>query len=174
MLSPVIRKRGTDRLVYTVSPWFRLVFFAIALVVVLSIASVPEGTFFSRLNVFSVVFFAVCLLAGLYEQRWTFDKAASRFVRRIGILPFVWRQAGPLGSLSRVVVRERKPAGPQKPSLLGSSPRGAVTLLVVDRDAHEYVLDVARGVSARTLRRTAEQVAGFCDLPLEEEAAPDP
>ena len=144
-------------MVYTTAPWLRFVYFGIALVIVLSIASVPEGSFFSRFNAVSLSLMGICLFAALYLERWIFDRDANLFERNVGILLVYARRKRPLDSLQKVLLHET-----------GSTPRRTAILSVVDRGANEFRLDVARGGSVREARRSAERLSAFCAIPLED------
>lgn len=106
MFSPVLREKGNQRMVYSTGLGTRIVFFVTLLIVVLGVASVPEGPFFSRFNVFSLVLIAVCLFGILYVQRWVFDKSSNLFERDVGVLFLYRRKKTPLDALERIVFHE--------------------------------------------------------------------
>ncbi len=169
MFSPVLREKGKDRMVYSTSIGFRVVFLGTALVIILSIASVSEGPFLARFNVFSLIILFVCLFAALYLERWTFDKKANLFEKNIGILLLYARKKAPLDSLQKVVLHEPVVKFADRPKLLRWTSRKTALLSVVDRDAKVHRLDVVSGGSVREARRSAERLSVFCGIPLEDE-----
>ena len=166
MFSPVLRGNGTQRMVYSTSIGTRIVFLVTILVIVLSVASVPEGAFFSRFNVFIVVVIAICLFGMLYVQRWVFDKKSNLFEKNVGLLFLYSRRKSPLDALEKIVYQETGGGSDEGPRLVGAARRLAV-LSVVDRDSRAFKLDTARGGSVRDLRRSAEMLCQFCGIPLE-------
>ncbi len=170
MFSPTLKEKGRARLVYATSAWFRLAFALLAVVVVLSVLSVPEGTLVSRLNAVSIVILCLCLFAVLYLERWTFDKEANAFERQIGVLFLYARRKRPLDALTKVVLRETGSEGTGRPAFLGLGPRRMAVLSVVDRDGKAYTMEMARGASVRALKESAERLSAFCGIPLEVDA----
>ncbi len=168
MFSPVLREQGKDRLVYATSVGFRVVFSVTALVIILSIAAVSGGSFFSRLNIFSLIIVAVCLFAALYLERWVFDRSANLFEKDVGILFVYARKKAPLDALSKVVLQGPVVRQEDTPALLRWTSRKTVMLSVVGRDARVYRLDMLSGGSARDVRRSAERLSVFCAIPLED------
>lgn len=170
MFSPVLREKGDSRMVYSTSLGFRIVFLVALLIILLSIASVPEGSFLSRLNPVSLTLIGICLFAVLYLERWIFDKKANLFEKNVGILLLYWRKRRPLDALRKVVFHEAGPKPVDGARLLIRTPRRIAVLSVVDRDDRKYRLDTARGGSVREMRRSAERLSAFCSIPLEEDA----
>ena len=168
LFSAVLREQGNERMVYTTSIGTRIVFLVTLLVIVLSIASVPEGSFFSRFNAFSLVVIAICLFGILYVQRWVFDKKSNLFERDEGIIFLYRRKRAPLDALQKVLFREAAGGADEGPKL-GMTSRRIAVLSVVDRDSRAFKLDTARGGSVRELRRSAERLCAFCAIPLESE-----
>ncbi len=157
-------------MVYSTSIGFRITFLGVLLIILLSIASVPEGSFVSRLNAVSVTLIGLCLFASLYLERWVFDRKANLFEKNVGILPLYWRRKTPLDALQKVVFHEAGPKTDDRPRLLGRVPGRIAVLFVVDRDARSYRLDTARGGAVREMRRSAERLSAFCSIPLEDNA----
>ncbi len=174
MFSPVLRERGKTRLVYSTSAWFRVLFAVLAVVLILSIVSVGEGPFFSRLNAFSLVIVALCLFAVLYLERWVFDTEAKAFERQVGVLFLYARRSRPLDALQAVLLREAGPESAGRAAFPGLGPRRVAVLSVVDRDGKVYTLEMARGASARTLRQSAERLSTFLGVPLEVDGGEGP
>jgi hypothetical protein len=169
LFSPVLREQGSQRLVYSTSIGTRIVFLVTLLVIILSVASVPEGPFFSRFNAFSLVVIAICLFGALYVQRWVFDKKSNLFEKNVGVLFLYRREKAPLDALQKIVFHEAGGGTDDGPKLVGLTSRRIAILSVVDRDSRSFKLDTARGGSVRELRRSAERLCSFCAIPLQVE-----
>lgn len=167
-LGPVLRQRGTDRMVYATSAPFRIVFAVIALAIILSVAVAAEGPLLDRFSAFSLVLVGLCAFAALYEQRWTFDKAANRFEKRVGLLFLYARKQRPLGALRKIVLHGYGAAPRGGPLAWVWASRRTVAMSLVDEDGSSYLLEMSRGGSARQLKRTAERLSAFCGIPLED------
>jgi len=170
LFSAVLREQGNQRMVYSTSVGTRIVFLVTLLVIIFSIASVPEGSFLSRLNAFSLAVISVCLFGLLYVQRWVFDKKSNLFEMDVGIVFLYRRKKAPLDALQKIVFHEAGRVADDGPKLVGLTSRRIAILSVVDRDSRAFKLDTARGGSVRELRRSAERLCAFCALPLESDA----
>jgi hypothetical protein len=170
MFNPVLREDGRDRMIYSTSMGFRVVFFFTAFLVILCVASVSEGPFFSRVNILPLVIVVACILAGLYLERWTFDKRANVLEKNIGMVFLYARKIMPLDSLQKVVLHAPLADDTAKPRLMSWSQRGVATLAVADRSGTLFKLDMVRGGSARELRKSAEKLSAFCVIPLEDDS----
>jgi hypothetical protein len=151
-----------------------MVFLATALFIILCIASVPGGSFFSRLSALTIILICLCLLAALYLERWTFDKEANLLEKNIGILFAYARKKMSLDALQKVVLHETASGHAERPGLLRLSARRTAVLLIVDRDEKVYRLDIASGGSVREMRRSAQRLSAFCAIPLEDDGADSP
>ena len=171
LFSAVLREQGTQRMVYSSPVAVRIVLVATILVIVLGVASVPEGPFLSRFNAFSLALIAICLFGVLYLDRWVFDKRSNLFERDVGILFLYGRQKAPLDALQKVVLHQAGAGADDSPNPGGLPARRIAVLSVVDRDSRIFKLDTARGGSVRGLRRSAERLSSFCEIPLESGAA---
>lgn len=167
-LGPVLRQQGTDRMVYATSTPFRIVFAVIAIAIILSVAVVAEGPFFARFNAFSLVLVGLCAYAALSLQRWTFDKAANRFEKHVGLLFLYSRKQRPLGALRKIVLHGYGVAPRSGPLAWIRTPLRTVAMSIVDEDGSSYLLEMTRGGSGRQLKRTAERLSAFCGIPLED------
>jgi hypothetical protein len=169
VFGPALREHGKDRMVYSTSVGFRVVFLGTALVILLSIASASEGPFLARFGPASLIVAGICLFAALYLQRWTFDKKANQFERHVGIIFFYERKKVPLGALAKVILREPGGEYRARRALLRWTSRRIVMLSVEDRDSRVYRLDIARGGSVHAVRRSAQRLSAFCGIPLEDD-----
>jgi hypothetical protein len=175
VFSAVLREKGTQRMVYATSVGVRIVFLVTILVIILSIASVPEGSFLSRFNAFTLAVVAICLFGALYTERWVFDKKSNLFERNVGVVFLYSRKKVPLDTLQKVVFHEAGGGPRESLKLISVTPPRIAILSVVDRDSNVFKLETARGGSVRELRRSAERLCSFCAIPLESDGdGPDP
>jgi hypothetical protein len=170
MFGLMLREQDEERLVYSTSVGFRIVFLAMALVVILCIAAVPEGDLLSRLRPVPLLLIAVCLLAASYLERWTFDRKANLLERNSGLLFLHTRRRIPLDSLRKVILRSVGAAGQAgEGRSFKWTARGAVIASVVDGDGKEHRIEMDGAGSSQGVRALARNVAAFCAIPLEED-----
>ena len=173
MFNAVLREQGKNRLVYSPSAVPRVLSACAAVVIGVSVVISAEGPLLARFNALSLILIGVCLFTALYMERWRFDREANVFERNVGLSFLYSKKKRPLDSLTRVVLHE--PLGTRKretPALMKWADRGTAVLSLVDREAHVYTLEVARGSAVRELRLFAEKLSAFCDIPLEDDGAP--
>ena len=168
LFNPGLRERGKNRMVYSTSVGYRLVFCVTALIIILGVASVAGKSFFDSFNVFSCIIIGVCLFAALYLERWIFDKETNLFESNVGILFVYSRKKRSLDTLQKVVLQELGVNYTHKPKLLRWTSRKTAMLSVVDRDGNVYGLDMVKGGSVREARISAEKLSTFCGIPLED------
>jgi hypothetical protein len=167
LFNQVLKMLGSRKMVYSISVGYRIIFLAIAGVIIGSISFFGVGSLFERINIGTLVIVLICLFAALYQERWIFDKNSNRFEKNFGIAFFYSRRRYPLDTLAKVVLQEPGLKYKEKPTLIRwVSPRSAI-LSIVDRNGTVYRLDMAKGGSARELRQFAERLSEFCGVPLE-------
>ena len=83
----ILKRVGENRMVYTVSGGFRLVFAGIAAILLGALTITPsEHPLLHASNTLPLILFGICLLACLYEERWVFDREGNLFERRVGLV----------------------------------------------------------------------------------------
>ena len=147
-------------MVYSTSSGFRLVFAAIALVLVVSVR---------QPSVVVMVFLVLSVFGALYLERWIFDKEANLFEKNVGILFLHTRKQLPLDRLERVVLREVGPSHRERPRMVRAMSRAAAIFSVVDHDGTSYGLDMVKGASLKEIRSSAEKLAKFCEIPFDDQ-----
>lgn len=168
MFNPVLRKHGAHRLVYSTSIGFRFLFLITAGIIIASVASVGEGAFLERINFVALIIIGICLFAALYLERWVFDKKTNRFEKNVGIVFFHSRRRYLLDTLQKVVLQELGVKYGDRPKMQRWMSRRTAMLSVVDREGNVYRLDMVKGGSVREVRKSAELLADFCGIPLED------
>jgi hypothetical protein len=187
-----LRKRGADRLVLTLSAVHRVTF---AVLTVLSVFILFTGvlfegepTVFLARNTVAWILAIVMALGLLYEERWTFDRAAGRVENRFGTVVLARRTSFPLADLERIglerFTRGRLSDGPAGTAADGASAEGGrsagpfsgalrpsrrrwgdqrvLRLVAVDRDGEVHVLDAGPVHRIAQYRARALRIATFC------------
>jgi hypothetical protein len=172
LFNPNLKEHGPDKLVYATPLAFRIVFFAIALVIFVSVVSASDGPFFSRFNGLSTFIILTCLVAALYLERWIFDKQANMFERNVGIYFLFSRKKIPLDRLEKVILRElgvkRGDQQTEKIGLLSRVTRRTAMIAIEDKDGELYKLDIVKGGTVRVARAYVQKLSAFCDIPFED------
>lgn len=178
-----LRRTKNGRLVYSIPLWYRICMAALALVVAGSILTLP-----GRPAPLAWIILVIVALAGLYEERWSFDAEARRVSHRSGLLfaartlriPFDEVEEFRLLAHVRGTIpgsedeRERNIAAlaagrPDDSSKKRSSFKKPYILIVFDAsDGRRYVLDRMGARSAARLRYVTAQIAEHCGKPFRE------
>jgi hypothetical protein len=153
----------------------RLLYIGIALFLALGMAALreaPPGL---------LALTAISLLAGLYEERWAFDRKAGTASRIRGIGPVSRRLTLPLGSLKSIMLRVVSSPSPEEtPSSLHAAPvipeslrRGrAVLVLAIDSGeagmpgTRTIVLEDGSHRERDRLEGLGRAIAEYCGIPL--------
>jgi hypothetical protein len=179
----VLRARGTETLVYSIPSWYRVLMAVIAGCVLASFAVGPSPT-----GLASYVVLALVALAGLYEERWTFDSGNARLVHRAGLLVAAKTLSIPFAGIQqfRIVpfVRGTVPGSADEASENMAALRGSrdddskrhrahykkpyLNLVCVGSDGTEYLINTLPARRAETIRAAAMRIAALCGKPLEE------
>jgi hypothetical protein len=165
----VVREDGADRLVCSTSIGLHAAFAAVAVFIVACMAFVAEGDLVSRLRPVPLALAGLCLLAALYGERVTFDRAANVMEHSAG-LPLLRRlRRVPLDSLTRVVVHATMPARPRDAQRgVRLAARGVSMVYLLDQEQRVHRLDMGGAGDVQRMRALAGRVSVFCGLPLED------
>jgi len=189
-----VRERRNGRLVLSLSPAHRVVFGTLTAlsVFILFFGVLFEGepTVLLSSNVVAGLVALTMLFGLIYEDRWTFDRAAGKIENRFGTLPLARRREFPMADLDAIGI-ERFTRGrliePDEPSARaetagtlrlaeGTRPRRRpgrriVRLVAVDRDGRIHVLDMGPAPRLAELRTIGLRVAGYCGVRFEDQTA---
>ncbi len=160
MFNPILRTVSEQRMVYSTSSGFRVVFALIAGFLVFSSQGQP--------GVILIILIALSLLGALYLERWVFDKDANMFEKNVGLLFLHTRKQQPLDHLTKIVLREVGPSYQDRPRMMKAVSRQAAILAIVDQSGTNHGLDMIKGSSLREARDSAQKLAKFCDIPFED------
>jgi hypothetical protein len=196
-----LRERGADRLELSLSAAHRVTF---AILTVLSVFILFTGvlfegepTVFLPRNTVAWILAIVMLLGLLYEERWTFDRAAGRVGNRFGTVLLARRNVFPMANLERIglerFTRGRLTAEPSSPGAGGTAGDGEraagpfsgalrpsrrrfgeqriVRLIAVDRAGEVHVLDAGPVHKLAQFRSRAMRIAEFCGTRFEDATA---
>ena len=170
MFGPVLKNEGEQKMVYSTSSAFRIVFLGSAILLFAIVVGEVEGPIFVRHNALALSLCAICLAAALYLERWVFDKESNVFERHIGLIFFFSRRQKPLDSLKCVSLDEFPPGISQAKGKRGGMMlnRKAASLSIEAEGESFHKLDMAKGSGIKELRKTAEALSSFCSIPLED------
>ena len=189
-----LRERGADRLELSLSAAHRVTF---AILTVLSVFILFTGvlfegepTVFLPRNTVAWILAIVMLLGLLYEERWTFDRAAGRVGTRFGMVFLARRKAFAIADLERIGLErftrgrlvdaaagadgERTPgpfSGALRPSRRRWGEQRIVRLVAVDRSGEVHVLDAGPVHQLARFRARAMRIAEFCGTRFEDATA---
>jgi hypothetical protein len=173
LFNPNLKEQGPDRLVFSTPLGFRIVFFAIAVIIIVAVASASEGPFFARFSGFAYIIIFGCLLSGLYLERWIFDKRQNIFEKNVGLYFLFSRKHIPLDTLKKVILREigmkRNTDLSAKPGLLTRVARRTALFCLEDKNGELYKMDILKGGSIQSARLTAQKLSAFCEIPLDDD-----
>jgi hypothetical protein len=170
-----VRPSDGSTLVLGYAPLGRLIYLGIALFLAVGMAILGEAP------LALVVIMAITALAGLYEERWIFDKEAGLATRSRGIGPARTRLELPLASLQSLILRVvSSPSPEENPKSLGADPvipealrKGrAVLLLALDSDDPEspgtrkLVLEDGSHRNRDDLEGLGRVIAHYCGIPF--------
>jgi len=186
-----LRERGADRLELSLSAVHRVTF---AILTGLSVFILFTGVLFEGeptvllpRNTVAWILAVIMLFGLLYEERWTFDRAAGRVENRFGLVFLARRKAFPMADLERVGLDRftrgrladepagsaaadgamgRRSDGPFSAALRPSRRRWGeqriVRLVAVDRAGEVHVLDAGPVYQLARFRTRAMRIAEFC------------
>jgi len=187
-----LRERGPDRLVLAV-PVHHRVFFGLLTVLAVFILFTGvlfegEPTVLLPRNTVAGLLVLVTVFGLVYEDRWTFDRAAGRVENRFGVLFLARRTGFPMADLESLGVDrftrgrlvEETPAPDPTTSAGGSFLAGGfrprrrwgeqrvIRLLAVDRGGRVRVLDAGPAHRREQFRSRGLRIAGFCGVRFED------
>jgi hypothetical protein len=191
-----LRERGADRLQLSLSAIHRVTFAILTVIAVFilftGVLFEGESTVFLPRNTVAGILVIIMLFGLLYEERWTFDRAAGRVENRFGVVFLARRRVFPLADLERVALdrftRGRIADEPPGPGAGGTSSNAAggraagpffgalrparrrwgeqriVRLVAVARAGDVHVLDAGPAHKLPQFRGRAMRIAEFCGV----------
>lgn len=149
-----IKRRGLDRLEYSVSLAYRVGFALIAALLLAALASVAERLF-DRSNTLAYILLAGSLAAALYEERWLFSPEGVEY--HVGIVGLARTRRWPFSETRCLrLVESRQGMG-----------RSIVSLSVTVGGGRPLRIDMARGSAGERLREIAQEVSRLSGIPIE-------
>ncbi len=127
-----------------------------------------RGNFLRWANAATITLSVTCLLGSLYLERWVFDKETNRFEQHWGLVFAHSTKVRPLDALRTVVVEESAESSRARPGGKLLARRSAVLLYLRDQQGGVHRLNVAGRADVPEVRKTAERLSAFLQIPLEE------
>ncbi len=150
-----IKRRGQDRLEYSVSLAYRIAFGLISALLLAALVSAAERLL-DRSNTLAYILLAGSIAAALYDERWLFSPEGLEY--RVGIVGLARSRAWPVSEARCLRLVESKQS-------LG---RSMVSLSVSLGQGKPYRIDMARGTAGERLRDMAREVSRLSGIPIEE------
>jgi hypothetical protein len=186
-----LRERKPGRLVLSLSAVHRIVFGALSVlsVYILCFGVLFEGepTVLQGHNVVAGLVTLIMIFGLIYDDRWTFDRAAGKVENRFGTLLLARRREFPMSDLVSIGIERftrgrlvEAPESSARTAAPGSSPlagtmqprrRGGqriVRLVAVDRGGSIHVLDMGSAHRLAQLRAAGLRIADFCGVRFED------
>ncbi|HAE23497.1 MAG TPA: hypothetical protein DCG47_14440 [Spirochaetaceae bacterium] len=170
-----VRPSDGTKLILGHAPLGRFLYLGIALFLIAGMATLKEAP------TGLLLLTAIALTAGLYEERWVFDKDAGKASRIRGIGPASLTLMLPLRSLNGLILRVVSSPSPEEhigsleaaPVIPESLRRGrAVLLLAVDSEnpakpgTRKLVLEDGSHRERDSLESLGRAIAEYCGIPL--------
>ncbi len=158
----VLKERSPSVVELTLPAGFRITFGIIALVFLGSMATLD------RVSALPVAITAVTVVAGLYEERWKFDRGRGVVEHRYGLLVFSGRSLVDFGSIESFVLSNFREApddhgfSAQKSIAL----RSLVSLQLLTHDGKCRTIEIRANRHNDSLKSNAERIGEFCSIPL--------
>ena len=86
-LNLILRRKSEDIMIFSPAPWFRILFLFLAGIVFFGIFTIASGGDDGSFIVPGLIAL-ICVIAALYEESWTFDRAARIITSQNGLIIF--------------------------------------------------------------------------------------
>ncbi len=149
-----IKRRGPDRLEYSVSLLYRIGFVAIAALLLAALASASERLI-DRSNIVAYVLFAASVMAAVYDERWIFSPQDVAY--RVGIVGLTRDRRWSISQVRGLRLAESRQ----------SMGRSVVSLSISVDEGRSFRIDMARGAAGDRLREFAGEVSRLSGIAIE-------
>ena len=85
-LNLTLRKKNDDIMIFSPAPWFRILFLAIAVFIVIGITAAASDENNDGSFTVPIVITLICIIGALYEECWIFDRKEKTISSRTGLL----------------------------------------------------------------------------------------
>lgn len=152
------------------SKFWRFLFLGIGLFLILGSILIREAP------LLFIIITLVCILAGLYDDRWFFDREKKILFHRGGIGPINRKKEFPLDAIDRVVLRSAVSSGftsekigaSKAPSFPDLFRRGRATLwLLFKDDTPRFLIDEGSHRDRGELENIGTTISAWCHVPFE-------
>lgn len=157
------------RMRYSIPLRFRLSFLGIAVFILFALVATSEESLLQSRNTVPLVIAFVSIIGSLYNERWIFDKGKNLVEHHMGLLFFYRRKKFALDTLRKVRVTTFCLGKIYDEGKEGRNFRRMISLSLQDHNETVFKLEVVKYAYLATIRHTAERIARFCEIPLEDE-----
>jgi hypothetical protein len=178
-----LRPTGSDRLVYAIPIWYRVLMAAITVFIILSMVLTEDAP-----NLSGWIVLALVVAGGLFEESWVADRDKGELLHRAGFLVAARSTRLPLAEIERFrlvpFARGTVPGSEEEKidneeTLKGNRAddkgrkrfwhrKPLVCLVVSCVDGTEYLLNLMQARRADELRSIGRRLASHCDRPFVE------
>ena len=159
----VLSERSESVLELRLPSSFRIAFLVIAAILIASMATLEVIT------AVPLIITAITVLAGLYEERWQFDREAGAIVHRYGLIVLAKRSVVSFDEIDTFILsnlREIPDEGPFS-ARRGVAMRSLVSFQLLTTDGKYRTVEIRANRHNDSLKENAERIAEFCDSNLE-------
>jgi len=159
----VLRERSDTAIELTLPPSFRIAFGVIAAILLGSMASLEVIT------PVPVIITVITILAGLYEERWRFDRETRTIVHRYGLVILAKRAVVDFDDVEGFALSNLReiPDDGAFSARRSVALRSLVSFQILTNDGKYRTVEIRANRHNDTLKENAERIAEFCNANLE-------
>lgn len=159
----VLKTRSESILELALPLSFRITFAVIASILIASMVSL------SMVSVIPLIVAVITVLAGLYEERWFFDRSGKQVVHRYGLIVFARNRAIPFDEINSFVLSNLReiPEDQGFSAKKSMALRSLVSMQIELASGEHRTIEIRANRHNASLKESAERVSEFCGIPLE-------
>jgi len=159
----VLSERSESLLELRLPATFRIAFLIIAVILIASMATLEVVT------PVPLIITAITVLAGLYEERWQFDREAGTVVHRYGLIILAKQSVVPFDQIDTFVLSNLREIPDEGPFSARRSValRSLVSFQLLTTDGKYRTVEIRPNRHNDSLKQNAERIAEFCGTDLE-------
>ncbi len=156
-------KNGNNRLIYSLSPFYRVL---MAFILVIVAAAVISG---DTITPFSIIFVLVCITALLYKEEWIFDNTTLTCSYSIGLYFLNKKQYIPYSAIESFSIHHFAKGRLNQTTLPSPEkmPWGSQTRLILNRnEAAPLLINTIAFSRRQAIIKDGKTIAEFTKIPL--------
>lgn len=159
----VLYTRSDDMVELALPMSFRVTFGIISVVLIAAILS------FGMITVVPMVVTAITVLAGLYEERWIFDRARGTVTHRYGLVFLAGKHETSFDEIESFILSNFREVPDEQlfSSKRTLALRSLVSLQMGLKGGRSRTIEIRANRHNSTLKESAERISQFCGIPLE-------